>query len=413
MNKRTWWKAAAVLAVCGSAVAWADAPKVEAPVWSRAAAPVPPAVSQPAPVVPASGTAPPAGLPRIDVVPAAALPPVSVPPAIPVIPAPPAIPPAADPIKPMLPSIPGLAPPAQPAKSADPVKPVPPAIPDFNLRPAPDGNSVNSNGAEARSQAKPEDRPLPPTDKVVFPIPEQKPTIPAIPTVQSKPLPAVPAPPEVPMIPAAPTSVERPMPNTTSIPTPGVDPMMLKQLSLAGVIGGALAFLPAPAAALPVPPKTLNLTVPVVADPAPKTVDEKLADLDKKVTDLIEIVKGKRDAQGFPIPTDPGLASEVKKLKNEIDDLRKQLDDMKKSTSLKPAVPDAMAGKGTVRIENDYPVEISIVVNSNSYRVAANTKLDVTVPAGEFSYQLLNSGTNLAPVKSPIKEKEVVRLRIK
>lgn len=189
--------------------------------------------------------------------------------------------------------------------------------------------------------------------------------------------------------------------------------MILKQLSLAGVVGGALALLPAPADALPIPPKSIKLTTPVVADPPTKTTDEKLADLDKKVSDLIEIVKGKRDAQGFPIPTDPGLASEVKKLKNEIDDLRKQLEEAKKSTSLKPIVPDPMAGKGTVRIENDYPVEISIVVNSNSYRVAANTKLDVTVSAGEFSYQLLNSGTNLAPVKSPIKEKEVVRLRIK
>lgn len=189
--------------------------------------------------------------------------------------------------------------------------------------------------------------------------------------------------------------------------------MILKQLSLAGVIGGALAFLPTPAAALPLPPKPFNLTTPVAADPVPKTVDEKIADLDKKVTDLIELVKGKRDAQGFPIPTDPGVVSEVKKLKNEIDDLKKQIEKMKESTSLKPTIPDPMAGKGTVRIENDYPVEITLVVNSSSYRVPANTKLDVTVPAGDFTYQLLNSGSNLAPVKSPIKEKEVVRLRIK
>jgi hypothetical protein len=66
-----------------------------------------------------------------------------------------------------------------------------------------------------------------------------------------------------------------------------------------------------------------------------------------------------------------------------------------------------------VKIINEYPVEIAMVINgaSPSYRVAPGTTLDVEVPAGDFTYQLLQSG---APAtKSTIKDKETVKLRIK
>lgn len=200
--------------------------------------------------------------------------------------------------------------------------------------------------------------------------------------------------------------------------------MTLKQATMASVIGSALALLPAaPAAALPLPPKPMTpaLTVPALADPPAKTTEEKLADAQKEIKRLTELLEGRKDLDGKPSPIDVGAVEEIKRLKDRIflldgkmAALERQLEDMKKSTtSLKPTPADPMAGKGIVRIENDYAVEISIVVNSTSYRVPANTKLDVTVPVGDFTYQLLNSGTNLAPVKSPIKEKEVVRLRIK
>jgi hypothetical protein len=52
-------------------------------------------------------------------------------------------------------------------------------------------------------------------------------------------------------------------------------------------------------------------------------------------------------------------------------------------------------------------------VNSTSFTVAPGTKLDIPVPVGEFTYQLLNAGANLTPTRSPVKEKEVVTLRIK
>lgn len=141
----------------------------------------------------------------------------------------------------------------------------------------------------------------------------------------------------------------------------------------------------------------------------------------KEIKRLAELLDGRKDADGKASPVDVGAVEEIKRLKDDVFRLKEkvlslqsQLDELKKSTtSLKPAPVDPMAGKGTVRVENDYAIEITIVVNTMSYRVPANTKLDIPVPAGDFTYQLLNSGTGLAPVKSPIKEKEVVKLRIK
>lgn len=329
---------------------------------------------------------------------------------------------------PSLPPPPEIAPPAQPAKSAEPVKPLPPAIPDFNLRPAPGGNSVNSNGPSipmappepaTKAFARPKSDAMPPTDKYVFPIPEKAPIastgpkpIPAtLPKSDMPEAPAVPprelpgAIPPVPMIlPGVPTSLEKPKPEPTTIPTPGADPMNLKQTTMAAALGTALALSPLTASAQP-----------------GKTTDEKLVEAQKEIKRLAELLEGRKDTDGKTSPVDVGAVEEVKRLKDDVFRLKEkvlslqnQLDELKKSTtSLKPAPVDPMAGKGTVRVENDYQIEITIVVNTMSYRVPAGTKLDIPVPVGDFTYQLLNSGTSLAPVKSPIKEKEIVKLRIK
>lgn len=195
--------------------------------------------------------------------------------------------------------------------------------------------------------------------------------------------------------------------------------MNMKQSAFAAVIGGAFLFAPAtPAEALTLPGGLLTPATPrntVAADPANKTTEERLKDIEQKLDTLTQILKGKRDSDGYPLSSDPGLVAEVKKLKDDLASLKKQLDDMQKSTSLRPSGngTDAMAGKGTVRVVNDYPVEITIVVNDNSHRVAPNTKLDITVPAGTFTYQLISAGTTLTPTRSTIKEKEIVTLRIK
>jgi hypothetical protein len=290
------------------------------------------------------------------------------------------------------------------------------------LRPANPGNTVKPDAPEElpapKAVAAPPAGPKPEPDKPVTPAaPPTAPALPAVPELAPpgppRPVPATPVDrPKVgspdPFVFPAPVrsggAANTPDPQVT---TPGDNTMTspLKQTALAAVIGGALALTPATTPGLP-------LTVGNLAAQEKKTPEQRLDDLERKMNRLIELLDGRRDKDGFPIPSDRGLLAEVKDLKDEVEKLKTQLNQLKNSTSLRPGTAaDAMAGKGTVRVVNEYPVEISIVVNQNSYRVAPNTKLDVTVPAGEFTYQLLQSG---APAtRSTIKEKETVTLRIR
>jgi hypothetical protein len=458
MSKRNWWRAAALGAAGASIGGWfglaqADPipfTKVENTVWSRA---VPVTTVPAAPVAPASASVPgPISIPPSTDPPPLAKPATPAPTKLPesvITPefrAAPSIPPSVvEPSKPPAIPIPPpkvVAPPAQPAKSADPVQTVPTTSPDFNLRPGNTGNSVKPRGTSAvlpplpiippattapvepikappftsATRPKPVEGAMPATEKFVFPIPARPGSIPAVPAAIERSVPANPNP-------------------ITTIPTPGDDPMKLKQATIATVIGGALAMMSiTPAEAVPLPPKAVTPAITVPALPAAPvgvdaasdlaelktkldTANQKLADAQKDIKRLTELLEGIKDQ-----PTIPGLVRDVRDLKDKvfiqgekIAALEKQLDEMKKSTSLRPALPaDPMAGKGIVRIVNEYPVEIALVVNNLTYRVAPNTKLDVTVPMGDFTYLLLNAAsTAAAPVKSPIKEKEVVTLRIK
>lgn len=201
--------------------------------------------------------------------------------------------------------------------------------------------------------------------------------------------------------------------------------MRILNESIAAAVVGGMLFAPANAA----PPVPLTVPLPLqiqdktdIADLKTKieAANTKLTEIQKDLKNLTELLNGRRDKDGFPIETSPGLIAELRKLTDRLATVETELNRMKGQTSLRPgstgsaspgAVVDPRAGKGTVRVVNEYPVQISIVVNGTSYRVAPTKSLDVDVPAGEFSYQLLESGA--ASTKSVIKEKETVTLRIK
>lgn len=171
-----------------------------------------------------------------------------------------------------------------------------------------------------------------------------------------------------------------------------------QQSVLAAVIGSALAFAPVSSARDAVePPKDM------------RTDAQKIEDLQKEVKRLTEMIQGRKDESGFPIPNS-GLLEKVRTLEDKVAVLETQLKDVKNSTSLRPGVV-APALKGTVRVVNEYPVMVTILINNATHRVEPGKSLDVEVPAGDFNYQLLQSGAQ--PVKSTIKDKEVVTLRIK
>ncbi|QDU20635.1 hypothetical protein [Urbifossiella limnaea] len=190
--------------------------------------------------------------------------------------------------------------------------------------------------------------------------------------------------------------------------------MMFKSTAAAAVLGGAL-MLPQPAAAQD--------------KGAAKTTDQKLEDIQKSLTKLTEMLEGKKDETGVVLPSDPGVVRQLKELRDEVASLKSQFETLK-STSLRPAatgpaipgVPNQMPGgnpapaapqQGTVRVVNEYPVEITMVVNGRTHRVAPNATQDIAVVSGEFSYQLLSANTAAAPTRSTIRPGEVVTLRIK
>jgi hypothetical protein len=259
----------------------------------------------------------------------------------------------------------------------------------------------------------------------VLPAPEPiKPVLPTPPPVGL----TVPAVPAVGGSGEAPgTAADRAKPNpetfpipTTTIPvhpatTPG-DSTMTTIHSAAAAVLGSLLLVPA-SQARATPPLTPIVPVPAAVagqgQPDLKTVSDKLDGIQDQLKKLNELLNGRRDDKGFRVESDPGLVEEVKRLKDRLSALEAEVNKMKTQTALRPATPivDPRAGKGTVRVVNEYPVQISIVVNGTSYRVAPNKTQDIEVPAGEFTYQLLEAGA--ASTRSVIKEKETVTLRIK
>lgn len=217
----------------------------------------------------------------------------------------------------------------------------------------------------------------------------------------------------------------------------------LSQTALAAVLGFAIGGLPADSVnAAPREPVTAPPIEPILplgptaqndapaGDDLKKALDEsnkKLSAIQEQLRYLTELLNGKKDDKGFPLPSDPGLVAEVRNLKDRLEKLERDLAALKTQTALRPpanpgssgSLPSPMpgpgsdlkAGKATVRVVNEYPVQVSIVVNGTSYRVAPSKSVDIEVPAGEFTYQLLESGAGLT--RSSIREKETVTLRIK
>jgi len=349
----------------------------------------------PAPVMPVS----PAG-PLMPALPSLAVPDIATPVVVPAVPAKPvesevAPPPRALP-EPVIVTPMPVAPVSQPVQIAPSMRPIVPASPDFLLPLPQPGFNVNETVAE----------------------------------------------PSVKTAPGALTSL-------TTEP-PGAAPMTpaVKALKSAA-LGVALAAAPLHAAETPAKaPATADTAKDVVADL--KKELKKLRDdveLEKNFRALTDdTVNGKLDKETNK--TEPGLVTkfneldarlkrmeeslkkvDVSKFEETVARLEKKLDEMSKTTALKPSAadgtPKAMPGgtggtgssptivgaKSTVRIINEYAVAIAMKINGTSYRVEPNNERSVEIPAGSYSYELLQAGSDATT--ATIRENELVKLRIK
>jgi hypothetical protein len=342
-----------------------------------------------------------------------------------------------------IPSVPAITPPVELAPSPpalqfpDTIQPVMPVGPDSRLQSGNEGINVKPGTSTGTAGPVP---PLPGMPSTTASAPGVPASFP-----QTNGNPFIPLPPGA----ATGTVVDRPKPNedpwphsekdTFSPPSPnGPDryktsgeTTMLKQQQQAAalaILGGmflihatpatANSFLPLPAANTPVKDeKAENSLLKFQIE----QTNEKLATIQKQLASLTEMINGKKDPAG--LNNDPGILYEIKKLKERLEIIERDLTKFNNQTSsslrppasanpINPIIEPKPVALGTLRIVNDYPVEISMVINGEqSYKIGPAKAVDIRVPAGDFTYQLVQSGA--PPTRSFIKDKEMVTLRIK
>ena len=271
---------------------------------------------------------------------------------------PPAEPLAPPPIQPTLPVIPPPMVPVVP--TADAEKPLLPAPPVFSLTPS-------------------------------------GPTPPAVPVAGGPPAPGA-TPVNLPTLAAVAALAAAPMRDAAPKPGPGAFEVA-RPLPLAGAIPGLTNSLAAPASA---PRENLDALRAEVAD---------LKDFKRQIQDLLQ---GKAD--GTATGVDAGVLRRLTDLERKIEGFEKSVEAMRAtltrletaSTSQKPAAP---AVKAVVRLVNDYPNELSLILNGTSYRLKAGETKSVDVPPGNFVYELIADGAR--PITRAIRDDETVTLRIK
>jgi outer membrane murein-binding lipoprotein Lpp len=144
-------------------------------------------------------------------------------------------------------------------------------------------------------------------------------------------------------------------------------------------------------------PATL-LAAALAAPAAGQTADDirKLNDKLDALTKAVQELKDgmKTDNVREKVTT---VDSKIDQLDQDIQAIKKDLRDLKRrvgdgtTTTLRPEYDSAtFRGQGRVRFINEYPEEMSVVVNNRSYRLLPGQEKLVAVAPGDFTYQVLN-----------------------
>ena len=252
-----------------------------------------------------------------------------------------------------------VAKPAPPANSAEPARPVSRTKPESPLRPTDTGLSVNSTWS------------------------------------------GVPAP--GPAAPAAPP------------PAPGVAPMTTPTSAAVFTAALGLALAAAPSA-------------PAQDADAIASLKKTAEDIKADVKTMKAVVNGSEslNLKDGLIDRVKAIDAQMQALDKKLSAIESKLDQLTTRTAASsplaggtgtPGVPQPMAAaptgpKGTVRVINEYAVEVSLLLNGRAYRLAAGETKSIDAPAGDYVYELLQSGAQSKPVTSQIKDGETVTLRI-
>jgi cell division protein FtsL len=123
-----------------------------------------------------------------------------------------------------------------------------------------------------------------------------------------------------------------------------------------------------------------------------KKLNDKLDALTKSLQDLKDGMK--TDSVREKVTK---IDSHIDQLDQDIQAIKKDLRDLKRrvgdgtTTAQRPEYDSSsLRSQARVRLINNYPYEVSIVLNDLSYRLAAGEEKLVRVPAGSYSMELLN-----------------------
>ena len=376
------------------------------------------------------------------------------------------------PIEAIVPVAPSVAPPAVPSGLAMPELPAAPTVTLPTLpgddKPAdPETQWPRLPGSVEKLPAPKPVVPVMPAPLKVEPEPVALPAQPVqIPAMPSPVAPIVPVTPEIPLPPSQPgfnvntVPVAPPMRQAPGVLSslahepPGDAPAVIPTLQTlkSAVAGVALAATPLSAVEPPakIPPATTDAAQPDLVANLRKEIEKLREDarLEKKFREAIDdMVRGTQDNEsGTKIrPAWPKkfnkletrmtalenkfAAFDAAKFEATLKSIESKLNDLKTtgSVALKPetksetkdSAPTPMPGpkpafldaRASVRIVNEFPVPISLKVNEVAYRVEPNDSKLVEVPAGTYSYELLN--TDSPVVVRTLKENQSETLRIK
>jgi hypothetical protein len=152
----------------------------------------------------------------------------------------------------------------------------------------------------------------------------------------------------------------------------------------------------------------------------PADVARSIEDLKKDVESLRksrdsvdDLLYGKADGKS---PIDLGimrrlsdLDARLKSVESALARIESALKDPTRTSGYAPGTAP-ITTRSHIRIVNDYPTEMSMMVNGKSYRIAPGEVKILDVPAGSYSYELLHAGSQ--PKSGTVRDGETVTLRI-
>jgi hypothetical protein len=104
------------------------------------------------------------------------------------------------------------------------------------------------------------------------------------------------------------------------------------------------------------------------------------------------------------------LDQDIRTIKDDVRQMKRRVGDGA-TTTLRPEYDSSsFRGQGRVRFINEYPEEMSVIVNGRSFRLAPGQERLVPVTPGQFTYQVLNIQRDIQTRQIAADETKTIRI---